>query len=408
MRFTTFSYRATAFVARPRTRLHLAAACAVGGEMPSSAPKKAARAAVNRTQAILISAVLIAATLLMVLHSSVIDSRGSSRLPTRFFAATSPNGASGTKKSHSTSPVGSLESQTPPPGAAPLRGAVTQTPQRASNVGQRTDVSQAHVAHPNVSWQSHPDRSSGLERTPSALIPSPTWQEVLDARGRLAQQCAHGDAWTSQYWFTHRNESVAAQHTVRDALNLEGQYHVSRLAAASDAQLRPCRRTVVSIATIPSRIGRLHNLIRALREQDVPPDAILVALPPFAPRLRQVFTVPAFLAEDPLVTIVRLPVDFGPLSKVAAAIYAEQDPATCIITCVVRCPVMHRDVLAAASCGERSHACAHGMRNRLAASPSLPPPARPLLQRRRRQRARAPHHPHHPHLGVPVPHGRDL
>jgi hypothetical protein len=304
--------------------------------MPSSAPKKAARAAVNRTQAILITAVLIAAALLMVLHSSVIDNKGSTRLPSRFFAATSPNGAPGSKKSHSTSPAGSPESQTPPPGAAPLRGAVTQIAQ----AGQRTEMSKAHVAHPDLSWQSHPDRPSGLERTPSALVPSPTWQEVLDARGRLAQQCAHSDAWASQYWFTHRNESVAAQHTVRDALNLEGQYHVSRLGAASEAQLRPCRRTVVSIATIPSRIGHLHNLVKALREQDVPPDAILVALPPFAPRLRQTFTVPAFLAEDPLVTIVHLPVDFGPLSKVAAAIYAEQDPDTCIITCVVCCPAL--------------------------------------------------------------------
>jgi hypothetical protein len=320
--------------------------------------KKAARAAVNRTQGILITAVLIAATLLMVLHSSVIDNKGSSRLPSRFFAATNPNSAPSTKKSRSTSPAGSLELQTPPPGTSPLRGASTQTPQQAANAGQRTEASQAHVAHPNFSWQSHPDRPSGLERTPSALIPSPSWQEVLDARGRLARQCAHADAWASQYWFTHRNESVAAQHTVRDALNLEGQYHVSRLGAASEAQLRPCRRTVVSIATIPSRIGHLHNLIRALREQDAPPDAILVALPPFAPRLRQAFTVPSFLAEDPLVTIVHLPVDFGPLSKVAAAIYAEQDPDTCIITCVACCPVLHRVVLAAAFLRGGS-SCAH-------------------------------------------------
>ncbi len=137
-----------------------------------------------------------------------------------------------------------------------------------------------------------------------------------------------------QWWFADRNASVAAQHDVRDALNTEGQYWLSRLAARDASGLRPCKRTVVSIATIPSRISRLYNLVSSIRHQRLRPDAILIALPPFAPRLKQAYTVPDFLKDDPFVKLVHLPVDFGPLSKLAAAIHAESDPDTCILTCV--------------------------------------------------------------------------
>lgn len=170
--------------------------------------------------------------------------------------------------------------------------------------------------------------------TPSTIIKSPTLDERIAARRRLLEQCSLPYAYDGQYWFTNRPSSVLSQHAMRDSLNTEAAWHISRYAARTIQDLQPCKRTVVSIATIPSRINKLYNLISSIRAQTVPPDAILIALPPFAPRLKQTYEVPDFLKNDPLVKLVDLPVDYGPLSKLAAAIVAENDPNTCIITYV--------------------------------------------------------------------------
>lgn len=193
---------------------------------------------------------------------------------------------------------------------------------------------QEPVAPHGHSYQ-HVDRSTVPSfggRAPSSIIASPSDEDLVAARAALTARCAEPEAWDMQWWFANRNASVAAQHDIRNALNTEGQYWLSRLAVPDASKLRPCKRTVVSIATIPSRIARLYNLVSALRHQHVPPDAILIALPPFAPRLKQTYTIPDFLKDDPLVRFVPLPADFGPLSKLAAAIHSEPDPDTCIIT----------------------------------------------------------------------------
>ena len=125
----------------------------------------------------------------------------------------------------------------------------------------------------------------------SSLIPSPSKAERQNARRALLAQCAAPEAYDAQYWFSHRAASVAAQTVIRDSLNVEAAWHISRWAAKSAADLHPCKRTVVSIATIPSRIGRLYPLIESIRAQSLPPDQILIALPPFAPRMKQTYTV---------------------------------------------------------------------------------------------------------------------
>jgi hypothetical protein len=124
------------------------------------------------------------------------------------------------------------------------------------------------------------------------------------ARRALLEQCAAPEAYDAQWWFSHRAASARSQSVIRDALNTEAAWHISRWAARDKSALQPCKRTVVSIATIPSRISSLYPLIHSIRAQTLPPDAILIALPPFAPRLKQTYTVPAFLSEDPLVRLL--------------------------------------------------------------------------------------------------------
>jgi hypothetical protein len=169
--------------------------------------------------------------------------------------------------------------------------------------------------------------------TPSSLVYSPPFDEYIRARRRITEMGAPGSkGWDGGLWSNNRDESVARQHELRDALGLETLFHVSRLAATTGDKMVPCKRFVVSVATIPSRVQRLYNMINALRRQNYPPDQVLIALPPFATRLKQEYNIPDFIKNDPFVKLVDLPADFGPLSKVAAALYNENDPETCIMT----------------------------------------------------------------------------
>lgn len=140
------------------------------------------------------------------------------------------------------------------------------------------------------------------------------------------------EAWDGDLWDKNRNLSVSRLHIVRNSLNMLGQQYISELAAPTTDDVKPCKRTVVSVATMPKRIHMLEGLIRSLKWQWYQPDQIIIAIPPFAPRTRQKFEIPEYIAKDPAIKLVELPIDFGPVSKVAAALYAETDPDTCIIT----------------------------------------------------------------------------
>lgn len=323
----------------------------------------------------------IAAVFLMILHSAVTSTdEGSSRLPSRFWA-TKGISAAAQRDSHirkqrddffgsakvkagtaAGTGGGSVSETTQTGGGAGSATTTTTTSQTTSSTVQQpsqpqqetpvssttsTTLSAAPTTaqhHHNHATDNTVSASFGLNSdgtsivdmsVPSSLIPSPQWSDIEKRKRHLAHQCTLPAAWKLQYWFSNRSDSVVQQHAVRDTLLLEGQYWISRLAVKKQEQARPCKRTVVSIATIPTRIGRLYNLIHAIRRQELPPDQILIAIPPFAPRLKQTFdddVIPSFLKDDPMVKLVHIPVDFGPLSKVAAAIYSEQDPDTCIIT----------------------------------------------------------------------------
>lgn len=66
--------------------------------------------------------------------------------------------------------------------------------------------------------------------------------------------------------------------------------------------------------------------------QRLQPDKIYIGVPPMATRLGEPYEVPPALLADGMVEVVHLPIDFGPISKLAAALYAEQDADACIIT----------------------------------------------------------------------------
>src|SRR5512145_1408335 len=61
---------------------------------------------------------------------------------------------------------------------------------------------------------------------------------------------------------------------------------------------------VVSLTTIPSRIGRLRPALNSLLDQTLRPARIYVALPARSRREARPYTVPPWLGRYPLVTIL--------------------------------------------------------------------------------------------------------
>jgi hypothetical protein len=120
--------------------------------------------------------------------------------------------------------------------------------------------------------------------------------------------------------------------TVRSRLNAAGRKWVRRLRIPDSEVKNVCPRLVVSLSTIPPRVARLAEILRGIKRSSYSPDAIYLGIPPFSFRLGQRYVLPDWITNDPTITVVDLPVDYGPISKIAAAVIGEKDPDACIVT----------------------------------------------------------------------------
>ena len=87
-------------------------------------------------------------------------------------------------------------------------------------------------------------------------------------------------------------------------------------------------RVVLSLSTLPGRIGALESMLGRLREQTRPADAIYVTLPCASIRAGGVpYLVPQALADAHArgeLTLLRADADWGPATKLIAALAREQ------------------------------------------------------------------------------------
>jgi hypothetical protein len=88
------------------------------------------------------------------------------------------------------------------------------------------------------------------------------------------------------------------------------------LAGGSD----PCPSVVVSLTTIPSRIGRILPTINSLLSQTVRPRRIFLAVPDYSLRERRAYEIPEALRSHQLVTILPSERDWGPITKLIPAL----------------------------------------------------------------------------------------
>src|SRR5437868_1242441 len=75
------------------------------------------------------------------------------------------------------------------------------------------------------------------------------------------------------------------------------------------------RRVIVSLSTVPERIGNLRPTIRSLLRQTRPPDEIVLAIPEFSIREQRPYVVPEQVSRWPRLRVLDCRKDWGPATK---------------------------------------------------------------------------------------------
>jgi hypothetical protein len=84
------------------------------------------------------------------------------------------------------------------------------------------------------------------------------------------------------------------------------------------------QRVVISLTTLPDRIGTIKPTIDSLLKQTRLPDEIVVVIPEFSLRQKRRYEIPEFLAQMARVRILRTEKDWGPATKFIPVIQEEK------------------------------------------------------------------------------------
>ncbi|HST30517.1 MAG TPA: glycosyltransferase [Chthoniobacterales bacterium] len=83
------------------------------------------------------------------------------------------------------------------------------------------------------------------------------------------------------------------------------------------------KRLIVSLSTVPDRIGRLQPTLDSLLNQTRPPDEIVLAVPKFSVRQKREYEIPGYLSRIPKLRVLRCEKDWGPATKFIAVVQDE-------------------------------------------------------------------------------------
>jgi len=75
------------------------------------------------------------------------------------------------------------------------------------------------------------------------------------------------------------------------------------------------RRVIVSLSTVPERMGNLGPTVRSLLRQTRPPDEIVLAIPEFSIREQRPYAVPKHVSRWPRMRVLHCQKDWGPATK---------------------------------------------------------------------------------------------
>ena len=121
-------------------------------------------------------------------------------------------------------------------------------------------------------------------------------------------------------WFQQGYENPWSFSTMRTDVNdLEKAFH---RVIQRDGKLP---RVVVSFTSLPKRfIKHAYSMVKLIKHQTYIPDMIYICVPKDSRRSNDTFDIPRWMTEDPLITILRPDIDYGPATKLIPTIEAEQ------------------------------------------------------------------------------------
>ena len=94
------------------------------------------------------------------------------------------------------------------------------------------------------------------------------------------------------------------------------------------------RKYVVSLTTIPSRIGEIKPTIDSLKAQFLKPQKIIINIPKRYERFGTGITkIPEFLENDPMVQINIIEEDYGPATKMLGMLNLDMPPNMIVLIC---------------------------------------------------------------------------
>jgi glycosyl transferase family 2 len=91
----------------------------------------------------------------------------------------------------------------------------------------------------------------------------------------------------------------------------------------ANSRPRSNKRRIVSLSTMPDRIGRLQPTIDSLLNQTRAPDEIVLAVPKISIRQMREYQIPNYLFHIPKVRVLRCEKDWGPATKFIAVVQDE-------------------------------------------------------------------------------------
>ncbi|HIF07853.1 MAG TPA: hypothetical protein EYQ64_13160 [Gemmatimonadetes bacterium] len=91
-------------------------------------------------------------------------------------------------------------------------------------------------------------------------------------------------------------------------------------------------RVVVSLTSIPSRLGHVFPTLNSILLQSRAPSAIYLNLPASSKREGDTYHMPPGIEKDPRITVCQSGEDVGPIMKLLPVLEREPDPETVIIT----------------------------------------------------------------------------
>jgi len=99
---------------------------------------------------------------------------------------------------------------------------------------------------------------------------------------------------------------------------------VSELFYKPQKSIKKTRNIVVSLTTIPSRVNSLYSTLNSLILQSKLPDQIYIGIPKISTRESIPYVIPDKIKNHPLITIIDLEKDYGPISKLITGLLSAE------------------------------------------------------------------------------------